>query len=364
MKKLLILILLILVQPSYANDLALASIKLPLGFHISIYAQAVPYARQLALAPDGTVFVGTRKNIVYALLHQSNNFDHASEVLTIAQNLNAPNGVAFYNGAIYVAETNKVLKFPNILHTLPKIPKSIIINSQLPEESWHGYRYIKFGSDGWLYMAIGMPCNICQMSNPIFGTIIRMHANGSDMQIYATGIRNSMGFAWDPISKQLWFTDNGRDWLGDNSPPDELNYAPQANMNFGFPYVYGNNIPDPNFENKIPINDNFIPPAWNLPAHVAPLGMIFYTGHMFPKKYWNQIFIAEHGSWNRTQKIGYQIILVKVNNSKAISATPFATGWLQGQKFWGRPVDLLVLPDGSLLISDDEAGVIYRISYH
>lgn len=345
------------------NNLPLNKIQLPPGFSISVYAEHISNARQMALGKNGTVFVGTRGDKVYALPNKNKDFSKADTVIPIASGLNAPNGVAFHNGSLYVAEIDRILRYDDIESRLQHPPKPKVIVDNLPKKSHHGYRYIKFGPDGWLYFGIGAPCNVCIRKDPRFATIMRMRPNGKEVQIYASGVRNTVGFAWDARQK-LWFTDNGRDWLGDGLPPDELNYAPRQDMNFGFPYYYGDNVPDPTY-GDYPEAKKFvpIPPAYDLPAHVAALGMTFYTGKMFPKKYRQQIFIAEHGSWNRSKKIGYRISLVTLKDNKAVSYKPFATGWLQGQKSWGRPVDTLVLPDGSLLVSDDYANAIYRITY-
>ncbi|EKD77282.1 MAG: hypothetical protein ACD_42C00398G0002 [uncultured bacterium] len=231
----------------------------------------------------------------------------------------------------------------------------------MPTNPSHGWRYIGVGPDHWLYIAIGAPCNVCESKLP-YATISRIKLNGKDFEVYAEGVRNSVGFDWDPVTKKLWFTDNGRDWMGDELPPDKLNNAPHAGMNFGFPYFYGDNKPDPEF-GKMRSAKEMTPPAFELEAHVASLGMRFYTGKMFPSQYHNQIFIAEHGSWNRSKKIGYRVVMITLKNDKPVSQKIVVSGWLQGDKYWGRPVDLLVMPDGSLLVSDDYAGVVYRISY-
>lgn len=231
----------------------------------------------------------------------------------------------------------------------------------MPTDLDHGWRYIGIGPDHKLYIAIGAPCNACISKLP-YATIYRMNLDGTDFQMYAQGVRNSVGFDWDPVTKKLWFTDNGRDWLGNNIPPDKLNYAPQQGMDFGFPYFWGDNKPDPKF-GKMKSAHNMIKPALKLGPHVAALGMRFYTGNMFPAVFHHQIFIAEHGSWNRSKKIGYRIMLVKMKNHQVMSLKVFASGWLQGQRYWGRPVDVLVLPDGSLLVSDDYVGVVYCIRY-
>lgn len=342
------------------QKLPLDKIKLPSGFKIDIYANGVSGARSMTLSPNGTLFVGTRdQGNVYAIL-DTNHDGKAEEVITIAKGLHLPNGVAFRNGSLYVAEVSRILRYDNIESRLHDPPQPVVVNDQLPDDEWHGWKFIRFGPDGMLYVPVGAPCNICEPTDP-HATIMRMNANGTGLEIYARGIRNTVGFDWDS-NGDLWFTDNGRDYLGDNSPPDELNYAPQQGMNFGFPYCHGSNISDPEFGWKHNCSE-FTPPAIELGPHVASLGMRFYTGSMFPADYKDQIFIAEHGSWNRKDPIGYRITLVRIENNKAINYTVFAEGWLQGDTAWGRPVDVEVMPDGSLLVSDDKAGVIYRIVY-
>lgn len=344
----------------FANQPPLDLIHLPKHFHISVYAK-VPGARSLTLGDNGIVYVGSRApGKVYALLPDKN-FSRAKKVVVIAKNLTQPNGVAYANGALYVAEIHRILKFSDIESHLSD-PKYQVIYNTLPTDKRHGWRYIGIGPDQWLYIGIGAPCNVCESKLP-FATIARMHLDGSNFQIYAKGIRNTVGFDWNPETKALWFTDNGRDWLGNDIPPDELNVAPKQGLNFGFPYFWGNNQPDPTY-GKNKSAKGMIEPAYDLEAHAAALGMRFYTGNMFPKDYHHQIFIAEHGSWNRVGKVGYRVMLISMKNNKAISASVFASGWLQYEKFWGRPVDLEILPDGSLLVSDDYAGFVYRITYH
>lgn len=344
-----------------APRLPLSLIQLPPDFHISIYADNVPNARQMTLGDKEIVFVGTRENgRVYALLPNATR-TAAERVFTIARNLNMPNGVAFHKGSLYVAEVSRILRFDNIVQHLARPPQYKVVYDKFPKHYHHGWKHIAFNSDAsWLYVPVGAPCNICLREDRRFATIMRMHPDGTNVEIYAEGVRNSVGFDWDPDTKELWFTDNGRDWLGDDLPPDELNHAPRRGMHFGFPYVYGNNQPDRYYK---PGYLTFTPPAQALGPHVAALGMAFYTGKLFPKKYHKQIFIAEHGSWNRSRKIGYRITLVKLKNNQAIAYENFATGWLQRGRDWGRPVDVLVMPDGALLVSDDKAGAIYRISY-
>ncbi len=345
-----------------AYALPLEKIKLPPGFKISIFAQNIRDARSLALSPNGTVYVGTREEGAVYALPDANKDGKPDKVIIIARGLNMPNGVAFRDGALYVAEVHRVLKIENIESSLERHAAPVVVNDRFPNETAHGWKYIAFGPDGLLYVPVGVPCNICISKDPKFGTMMRMGKDGSKLEIFATGLRNSVGFDWHPETKELWFTDNGRDMLGDNFPPDELNRAPKPGMNFGFPYRNGNNVADPEFGKRAP-NVEFTPPAQCLGPHVASLGMHFYTGKMFPSQYRNQIFIAEHGSWNRRNKIGYRIMLVNLKGNQPTSYTVFAEGWLQGESPWGRPVALLQMPDGSLLVSDDHAGAIYRISY-
>jgi glucose/arabinose dehydrogenase len=339
-----------------------AEIKLPPGFSIAVYAANVPGARSMAIGANGTLFVGSRsEGKVYAIVDR--NGDHqADEVITIASGLRSPNGVAFRAGALYVAEISRVLRFDNIEAHLSDPPRPVTVNASFPDKSHHGWKFIRFGPDGRLYVPVGAPCNICEEKDPRFASIMRMAADGSNPEIFARGVRNTVGFDWHPRTGELWFTDNGRDWLGDNQPPDELNRAPRAGLHFGFPYWHGRGIPDPEFGTKRS-RDEFVPPEMELGPHVASLGMRFYTGTMFPESYREQIFIAEHGSWNRTVPNGYRITLVRLRDNRAVAYETFAQGWLQNGSAWGRPVDLQVMPDGSLLVSDDKADAIYRISY-
>ncbi len=338
-------------------------ITLPPGFKIDVYASHIPGARSMALSPDGILFVGTRDiGKVYAVL-DTNKDNTADKIIIIAEDLNMPNGVAFRNGDLYVAEVNRILRYDNIESRLHNPPEPVTINNHFPSDRHHGWKFIRFGPDGKLYVPVGAPCNVCLRNDERYATIMRMNPDGSDLEIFARGIRNTVGFDWNPRTNVMWFTDNGRDMLGDNIPPDELNKASKIGMNFGFPYVYGKNIRDPEFGKGVDIS-NFTQPVQELGPHVAALGMRFYTGKMFPPEYRNQIFIAEHGSWNRSKKIGYRVSVVKLDsNNNPISYKPFAEGWLKGQSVSGRPVDIQVMPDGALLVSDDYAGVIYRISY-
>jgi glucose/arabinose dehydrogenase len=257
---------------------------------------------------------------------------------------------------------SRILRYDGIEQHLSDPPAPVVINGSYPTSEWHGWKYIAFGPDGMLYVPVGAPCNICEPPLP-YASITRINANGTGFEVYASGIRNTVGFDWDPRTGDLWFTDNGRDYMGNDQPPDELNHAPVAGMRFGFPYVHGKAVIDPEF-GKGHSASEFAAPAVELQAHVAVLGMKFYTGSMFPQQYRDNIFIAEHGSWNRDTPDGYRIELVTLDDNRtATGHTIFAEGWLQGEKAWGRPVDVLMMPDGSLLVSDDMAGVIYLITY-
>jgi len=339
-------------------ELDLSDIQLPPGFSIEIWSDEVPNARSLALGDKGTVFAATRRDgRVYALIPHAG---ASPSVITLAENLVMPNGVAFHEGDLYVVENHRITRYPDIEASLPDVPAAEVVIDTLPTERHHGWRYIDFGPDGKLYIAIGAPCNICDKEG--FANISRMNADGTEQEIFAAGIRNSLGFTWHPDTGELWFTDNGRDLLGDEIPSGELNHAPRAGMHFGFPYCHGGDIQDPEFGDQGDCVD-FEPPAQKLGPHVAPLGILFYDGALFPDEYKGQAFIAEHGSWNRSQKSGYRVTLVRMERGKAAGYEVFAEGWLQNEEASGRPVDLLVIEDGSLLLSDDQNGVIYRISY-
>jgi glucose/arabinose dehydrogenase len=344
------------------GELPLSQITLPPGFTIEVFAADVANARSMTLSPGGVLFVGTRREgKVYAIVDRDKD-NRADRVYTIASGLNMPNGVAFRDGSLYVAEVSRILRYDDIEANLESPPKPAVVHDTLPTERHHGWKFIAFGPDGLLYVPVGAPCNICESEDPRFASITRMKPDGSGFEVFAHGVRNTVGFDWHPATRELWFTDNGRDMMGDDVPPDELNHAPKAGMHFGYPYCHGGTIKDPEFGDKRPCSA-FTPPAQKLGPHVAAIGMRFYTGTMFPAEYRNHIFIAEHGSWNRSTPIGYRVMLVKLDGNKAVSYEPFAEGWLQGGKAWGRPADVLVMPDGALLVSDDSAGVIYRISH-
>jgi glucose/arabinose dehydrogenase len=339
-----------------AAALSVEKIRLPAGFQARLYAR-VPGARSLALSPGGTLFVGTRREgKVFAVR------DGGRSVVTIASGLRMPNGVAFREGSLYVAEIGRVLRYDGIEANLESPPRPALVNEAFPEDGHHGWKFIRFGPDGMLYVPVGAPCNICESKEPVYAAIHRMKSDGTGLELFASGVRNTVGFDWHPDTKELWFTDNGRDMLGDNVPPDELNHAPRSGMHFGYPYCHGKGISDPEFGKRRPCSQT-VAPALELGPHVAALGIRFYTGAMFPAEYKNRIFIAEHGSWNRSTPIGYRVMTARVENGRASDYKVFAEGWLVGRSAWGRPVDVLVMPDGALLVSDDEGGAIYRISY-
>lgn len=347
-------------KPEPANSLG---INLPAGFDISVFAE-VDNARSLALSPSGVVYVGNRgADKVYAL--RDNNGDwKADEKYVIASGLNMPNGVAFRDGDLYVAEVSKIWKFPNVEADLSNPPQPELVYDQYPTDAHHGWKYIAFGPDGKLYVPVGAPCNICESENEIYAGITRLNPDGSGFEIIAHGVRNTVGFDWNPETGDLWFTDNGRDMMGDDIPPCELNRLTKTGQHFGYPYCHGGDIADPEFGSKRHCSE-FVKPQYNFEAHTAPLGMTFYTGDQFPEEYKGDIIVAQHGSWNRSKKIGYRLMRVKVEANKATSAEVFADGWLNDktQEQTGRPVDVLQMPDGSILVSDDYGNKVYRISY-
>jgi glucose/arabinose dehydrogenase len=348
------------VLPSAAADVG--DIKLPPGFTIGIYAADVPNARQMAAGPPGVVFVGSLSaGKVYAVADRDG--DHrAEEVHVLASGLRMPSGVAFRDGALYVAAVDRILKFPDVARDLQRPPAPEVVSRAYPTDGHHGWKFIAFGPDGRLYVPVGAPCNVCEPPTALHGTITRLDPAGGRPEVVARGVRNSVGFDFHPQTGELWFTDNGRDWLGDDQPPDELNRVARAGEHFGFPYCHGNGLRDPE-HNRGRACEQYSPPARALGPHVASIGMRFYTGRMFPEKYRGGIFIAEHGSWNRSTPIGYRVTFVRVEGARAVSYEPFAEGWLKGGTASGRPADVLVMPDGSLLVSDDKGGRLYRISY-
>jgi glucose/arabinose dehydrogenase len=349
-----------------ASELPLAKLNLPEGFKIEVYADKVDGARSMAMGDDGTLFVGTRNDkTVYAIQDLDKDYK-ADHIKVLDSTLEVPNGIAFRDGSLYVAEVGKLLRYDNIETQLDNVPEPVVVYDDYPTEFHHGWKYIAFGPDDKLYVPVGAPCNICDssVSDKRYATITRMDPDGSNREIYAQGVRNSVGFTWHPETKELWFTDNGRDMLGDDIPPCELNRVSEAGQHFGYPYCHGGVVKDPEFGDQHPCSD-FVAPVQAMGAHVAPLGVKFNTGNMFPRKYKNMAFIAEHGSWNRSKKVGYKISLVTLENNVATSYETFLDGWLdeEAQEAFGRPVDILFLKDGSMLISDDYGDAIYRVSY-
>ncbi|MFS4468283.1 PQQ-dependent sugar dehydrogenase [Maribacter sp. 2210JD10-5] len=349
-----------------ASLLPIDKLKLPKGFKIEVYADSIDGARSMAMGADGTLFVGTRnENKVYAIQDRDEDYK-ADNVIVLDTTLKVPNGIAFKDGALYVAEVDRLVRFDSIEFRLNNPPTPTVIYDDYPDKFHHGWKYIAFGPDEKLYVPVGAPCNICDSTSvdKRFATITRMNADGSDREIYAEGVRNSVGFTWHPKTKEMYFTDNGRDMLGDDIPPCELNRVTEAGQHFGYPFCHGGIVKDPEFGDQRPCED-FVAPVQALGAHVAPLGVKFYTGDMFPEKYKDYAFIAEHGSWNRSKKVGYKISLVQLENNESVGYETFLEGWLddESQERFGRPVDILFLEDGSMLISDDYGDAIYRVTY-
>lgn len=337
-------------------------IDLPPGFTIDLVTDQVPGARSLALSPNGVLYVGTRGvGKVYAVTDMEE-AKAAPRVVTVASDLNVPNGVTWRGGSLYVAEISQILRFDDIDGRLDDPPPPVVVSEDFPTDALHGWKFIRFGPDERLYVPVGAPCNICVPEDPIYGAISRLDPTSGDREIFAQGIRNTVGFDWHPGTGELWFTDNGADMMGDDLPPDELNKAPEAGLDFGFPYCHGGDIPDPDLGEEASC-EGTEPPAIRLGPHVAALGMRFYTGQLFPADLHGQIFIAEHGSWDRPIPIGYRVTQVRLEGNQAVEYSTFAEGWLQGNRAWGRPVDVEIAHDGSLLVSDDQSGAIYRIGY-
>ncbi len=342
-----------------AAEIPLDKIKLPPGFEISLYASGLPNARSMTFGKNGTLFVGTRfVGNVYAVVEK----DGKRETKIIAKGLHRSNGVAFKNGALYVAELSRITRYDNIEANLDNPPKPVVVFDALPKDEPHGWKFMTLGPDGWLYFQIGAPGNIV-MPPATHATIVRVDPENGVLETVATGVRNSVGMDFHPVTKQLWFTNNGRDWVDENMPNDTLHHVSRKGMNFGYPFCHQGDFLDPDFGKGRSCKE-FDAPDMKLGPHVAALGMRFYTGAQFPAAYKNNIFIAEHGSWNRVKKSGYNISRVVLDaKGKALKVEEFATGFLQGETFWGRPADVQMMKDGSLLVSDDVAGAIYRISY-
>lgn len=369
---LLLAIIVLLAQPLFApgENAAPSSaspplylIRLPPGFEIEIYAGGVPNARQMALSPNGTLYVGTRSEGKVYAIPDADRDGRGDGVVTIASGLNQPAGVEFHNGSLYVSTIEGVLRYDDIDGRLYDVPSPATVIWGFPKTPEHAWKHIRFGPDGMLYIPVGAPYDNVESPEPWYASILRVKPDGSGLEVFASGVRNTLGLDWDPLTGALWFTENGHNSLNDSAPVDEINSAPRAGMHFGYPYVHGANFTDPVYGRGHGL-DHYAPPELELAAHTAPLGLRFYTGSMFPAGYRNQIFVAEHGSMPGFTPAGYRIELVTLNEHRKVTGhRVFADGWLQGGEAWGRPVDLLVMPDGSLLVSDDKAGVIYRITY-
>ena len=357
----------VVAEEEYDSLLPLERLNLPEGFEISIYAKGIDEARSMAMGDDGTLFVGTRTaNNVYAVQDLDGDY-RADRTIVLDTTLETPNGIAFRDGALYVAEVNRLLRYPDIEQNLSNPPEPEVIYDDYPTEFHHGWKYIAFGPDDKLYVPVGAPCNICDSAvvDQRYASITRMDPDGSNREIVAHGVRNTVGFTWHPETAELWFSDNGRDFLGDDLPPCEINRVSEVGQHFGYPFCHGGDIKDPEFGDQRPCAD-FEKPVQNLGAHVAPLGIKFYTHNTFPEAYRGHLFVAEHGSWNRTAKVGYRIMLIRLDGNEAVSYEPFIDGWLddETQDQFGRPVDILFLDDGSMLISDDYGDAIYRVTYN
>lgn len=357
----LFILMLLTANPSRAaarapNNLPLATLRVPPGFSVELVAR-VPNARGLALSPKGILYVGSRGLGTLSAV----DLNHENRVTVLATKLEMPTGVAYQNGTLYFSTVSKIFKLPKIDENLSRPPVPILVTDQLPDEGKHGWKYLGFGPDGKLYVPVGAPCNVCDKDKNGFATLRRMNPDGTKMEIIARGIRNTVGFTWHPKSGELWFTDNGRDWMGDDIPADELNRLTKVGSHFGFPYCQGGDLPDYGTARKC---SEFVPPVQKLGAHVAALGVRFGAKTNFPEPYRSGVFIAEHGSWNRSKKAGYRISFVALNEQLTpVKYESFLEGFLEKEKAWGRPVDLEVEPSGSLLVSDDEAGAIYRVKY-
>lgn len=345
----------------------------PAGFHVTVFADSVQNARDMALGPRGTVFVGSMfAGKVYALISR-NGGQKADRLLVIASGLNQPNGVAVHNGALYVATNSRILRFDDIEQHLDAPPTPIVVRDSLPNSSaGHTWKFIAFGPDNLLYMSVGAPCNVC-VPPPMVSTILRMKPDGSNLEVFAEGVRNSVGFDWHPATHELWFTDNGRDMMGDDVPNDELNVAWKRGMHFGFPYCHEGDVPDPEFGKQRSCSTTE-PPVQKLGAHVAAIGFTFYTGNMFPASYKNAAIIAEHGSWNRSTPSGYRVMVAHTDGRRVTGYEPLLEGFMPNaasapggrgaaRAAIGRPADVLQMPDGSILISDDTGNRILRVSY-
>ena len=348
----------------------LDKLNVPYGFEIAIFADKLDTPRQLAETDEGYVIAGSKNgDKIYALLDQDLD-GYAEKRIVLADNLKNPTGVTVYGGDLYFAEIDTIWIIKEIDNWLnsdsESLPTKTVFMNNLPSETWHGFKYIDFGPDGNLYIPVGVPCNIClepQTNDKRFAAIHK-YVDG-ELVTVADGVRNSVGFDWHPVTKKMYFSDNGRDWLGDDSPDCELNVVDNEGSFYGYPFKHAKNVIDPEFGYLIPsINKKFIDPIAELGPHVAPLGIAFYDQDIFPAKYKNSLFVALHGSWNRTKKSGYKLVFIQLDEEgNYVSQEDFITGWLSSESAWGRPVSPYIMSDGSMLLSDDKYNVIYRVSY-
>ena len=327
-------------------------------FELTTYA-TVPNARQLAQTESGILFVGSRLRNTSIHAIDPNN---PEEPVAVGTGLTMPSGLALLDGDLYVAAHNRILKYENIEEHYKESPEPVLISDDLPSAWHHGWKYLSIGPENFLYFNVGAPCNICLREEEIYATIVKMDPENGDSEVYAHGVRNSVGSAWHPITKKMWFSDNGGDNLGDDIPPEEINVVDQPGSHYGYPFIHGDDYEDPTYGERQPEDFEYVKPVVKIQAHSAALGIAFYTGNQFPDKYKNALFIAERGSWNRTSKVGYRVSVVLFENDKP-TYKPFIDIWLDGDEYSGRPNDVLVANDGSLLIADDFAGKIYQVRY-
>ena len=342
----------------------LDKLKLPDGFEIEFFAESAPGARQLAIGDNGTVFFGTRAAGNVTALMDTDRDGRPDRRVIVAEGLPSPAGVAILDGDLYVAAVNRILRYRDIESVLPQVPFPEVVTDAMPTDRMHGWKHINVGPDGRIYFGIGAPGNVLDAGLP-YATINAIDPQTGEIEMLAEGIRNSVSLDWNPQTGNIWFTENGRDMMGDDLPPDELNVLLEKGTHYGYPFIHGSNVPDPEFGSKVDLETfEFQPPLLELQAHVAAVGIEFYEGDMFPEEYKQRVFWAERGSWNRSSKIGYRVMMATYDGDTVVSHEPFITGWLQpGEQVLGRPVDFLEMADGSLLVSDDHAGVIYRVTY-
>jgi glucose/arabinose dehydrogenase len=345
--------------PKAPGEIPVDKIKVPAGFKVSLWAHGINNAREMVWGDKGTLFVSSRvAGNVYALVDKGD----SREVKVIAKGLNLPNGIAFKNGTLYIAEVSRITKMVGIEDKLDNPPAMEVVYDILPRDLPHGWKHLAFGPDGKLYFNIGAPCNIC-MPPDTHANLSRVNPDGTGFEYVAHGVRNSVGFDWHPLTKRLYFTTHGRDWMGDDSPSDRFDVVTKKGQHFGYPFCHAGDMLDPEFGKGKSCND-YVKPLLKTGPHVAGNGVEFYTGAMFPAEYQNRAFLAQRGSWNRSHKVGFRVMMVTIDAKGGVAKyEPFAEGWRQGEEIWGRPVYTRTMKDGSLLIADDYAGAIYRVSY-